>query len=1118
MDMRRLYSGPRLLVGAAVGLTAAVAFGLAATAFAAKQPPQSPLKVTISPTTAVAGSTNNAFTVKVTAGSSISGQYKLVIPAGWTAPQASNSTLPGYMVIQKLTCSSAGPFPASITGSGPWTVLINFTCGTNKNFSVTYGGSVASSKVTAPQTATSYEFTSESSIPVGSAFQRLTTQPVVTVTPNPVHFEITGLPSSVVAGAANAFTVTARNASNAIVTSYAGAVKFTSSDGGATLPVNYAFTAGDAGSHTFTPGATFVTLGSRSLTVTDISNAGVTGSATTTVGPGPATHLVVSGLADPSTAGAAQSVTVTAKDALNNTATGYTGTIHFTSSDGAATLPANYTFTAGDAGAHTFTGAVTLRTAGSRSVSATDTANASNNGSQTVTVNAGAATHFAVSAPSSATAGSAFSFTATALDQFDNTATGYAGTVHFTSGDGQAVLPADATLTNGTGTFSATLKTAGPRTITATDTANASITGTSNTITVDAAAADHLDVSGPGPVTAGTAFNVTVTARDAFNNTATGYGDTVQFSSSDVIATLPADSTLTAGSDTFSVTLNTVGQQTVVATDTANASITGQANVLVAAGAATHFDVSGLADPSAPGVAQDVTVTAKDASDNTATGYTGTIHFSSSDGGAVLPSDYEFTAGDGGTHSFTGGVTLNSAGSQDVTATDTADSGITGSQSVTVDDTLYVDTVTGADANVGSKAAPLKTINAAVTKTGSFTGVHTLHVAQGSYNEGGGVALVDGIQISGGYAADWTQTGTATTIVGVVQSVLADGDTGVSIDHVMLAPIVPGGVLGASVYGLRAINGSSVTLQTVAITTPNANTGQPGATGGSVPFGDQGQPGQSAIDDSCAAPSGLGGAGGVDFTAGGDGSNGSCGTAFSGSPGSGPGGGNGGFGGLCCSGGNGGTGSSGGIGSAGTNGTGGSPLVDLAADTWLGHAGADGTNGGVGSGGGGGGGGGARDCGVFCFANRGGGGGGGGGGGFGGEGAGGGLPGGGSFGVYLWNSTAVVNGSTLTIGHGGNGGASGLRGNGGAGGPGGFGGSGANGGGHGGSGGSGGPGGPGGHGGGGAGGPSIGIFRGGTSTASGTVGSITLGGGGNGGNSPAGGAATGAPGFTAGVF
>ena len=55
-----------------------------------------------------------------------------------------------------------------------------------------------------------------------------------------------------------------------------------------------------------------------------------------------------------------------------------------------------------------------------------------------LTTVAGPATHFLIGAPASATAGSAFSFTVTALDQFNNTAAGYAGNVHFTSSDGAA--------------------------------------------------------------------------------------------------------------------------------------------------------------------------------------------------------------------------------------------------------------------------------------------------------------------------------------------------------------------------------------------------------------------------------------------------------------------------------------------------------------------------------------------------------------------------------------------------------------------------------------------------------------------------------------------------------
>ena len=45
-------------------------------------------------------------------------------------------------------------------------------------------------------------------------------------------------------------------------------------------------------------------------------------------------------------------LTVVAKDALGNTASGYTGTVHFTSTDSQATLPADYAFAPADGGVH----------------------------------------------------------------------------------------------------------------------------------------------------------------------------------------------------------------------------------------------------------------------------------------------------------------------------------------------------------------------------------------------------------------------------------------------------------------------------------------------------------------------------------------------------------------------------------------------------------------------------------------------------------------------------------------------------------------------------------------------------------------------------------------------
>ena len=101
---------------------------------------------------------------------------------------------------------------------------------------------------------------------------------------------------------------------------------------------------------------------------------------TVTWNPGLPTHMTVSGLASPRTAGTAGTITVAERDAYNNLVPGFHATIHFTSSDPAAVLPANYTFTTADGGVHTFS--VTLKTTGTRSVTATNTAYASITGTQ----------------------------------------------------------------------------------------------------------------------------------------------------------------------------------------------------------------------------------------------------------------------------------------------------------------------------------------------------------------------------------------------------------------------------------------------------------------------------------------------------------------------------------------------------------------------------------------------------------------------------------------------------------------------------------------------------------------------------------------------------------------
>ena len=144
-------------------------------------------------------------------------------------------------------------------------------------------------------------------------------------------------------------------------------------------------------------------------------------------------------------AGAPLDVTVQALDANGNVVPSYRGTVTFSSGDPAgATLPANYTFTAGDAGQHTFASGAALYTAGTWDITATDISSGIT-GSGYVNVIAAPATGFYVAAPVSSGSGAAFDATVYAVDPYGNVDTNYGGTVTWTSTDGDpgVVLPAD---------------------------------------------------------------------------------------------------------------------------------------------------------------------------------------------------------------------------------------------------------------------------------------------------------------------------------------------------------------------------------------------------------------------------------------------------------------------------------------------------------------------------------------------------------------------------------------------------------------------------------------------------------------------------------------------------
>jgi hypothetical protein len=91
--------------------------------------------------------------------------------------------------------------------------------------------------------------------------------------------------------------------------------------------------------------------------------------------PGTAVYFALAAPANV-TAGSPFDITVTAPDPYGNAAVSYQGTVTFSSSDTdpGIVVPADYTFTAADAGVHTFSGGVTLSTPGDQTVTVTDNA------------------------------------------------------------------------------------------------------------------------------------------------------------------------------------------------------------------------------------------------------------------------------------------------------------------------------------------------------------------------------------------------------------------------------------------------------------------------------------------------------------------------------------------------------------------------------------------------------------------------------------------------------------------------------------------------------------------------------------------------------------------------
>jgi CSLREA domain-containing protein len=323
--------------------------------------------------------------------------------------------------------------------------------------------------------------------------------------------------------------------------------------------------------------ASGIDLVTSAITVVGSNTLGPVQSNTYNVG-GSATHFSVS--APPAaTAGTPFSITVTALDAGNNTATGYTGTVSFTESDNgaASSIPGNYTFVSADNGVHTFTNSVTLVTAGAQTVTATDTVTGSITGtSSNIYVSPGTATQvvFKTMPSSTATAGVAFATQPVVAieDQYGNVETSDStDTVTAARGSlGTAALQGASltvTVSNGVATFSG-LSYDKAETLNISATSNQPIpSATSSNIVVSPNIGSQLAVSGyPTTWYAGATAQISVDEVDQYGNVLENFLGPVTVTTSDSAATVTQFSSYYLGVVSYSVVFNTQGPQSITVT------------------------------------------------------------------------------------------------------------------------------------------------------------------------------------------------------------------------------------------------------------------------------------------------------------------------------------------------------------------------------------------------------------------------------------------------------------------------------------------------------------------------------------------------------------------------
>jgi len=516
-----------------------------------------------------------------------------------------------------------------------------------------------------------------------------TAEPQVTVTPGTLNLSqsvLTAADASIASGSSTTFTLTTKDAAGNQLDVGGHSVVFSVSGGVSTGSFSAVVDAGDG---TYSSIFTGIIAGTATTASASVDGSSITSTLPTiTVVPGPFSLIGSTTTASAATVAAGSDITLTlqTRDLAGN-ATATTGlTVVISISGGTSDGSID---TVNDLGGGVYTATFSGETAGTP-VAVQATADGSpvtgTTGSFSVVPGPADMTNsiVTVSAPT-VVSGNPVTVTLFAFDAFNNQLTDTDGGVVFDLGGGTSTGSFGATSAIGNGTYQAVMSGVVSGTV---STLSATYDGSS----VLSAMPSLQVLTGPissitssisisaATIQSGNIVVLTLTAKDINGNLLTSGGASVGFSHFGGTSTGAIGSTLDGGTGIY--TADFVATISGSAT-TINATIGGTPvtttlpSITVIPGPPFTLDVSGHPGGTA-GIAGTFTVRTKDLNGNTVEDYQGTITFTSTDPQAELPADYTYIGADLGTKQFS--ATLKTAGSMTLTATDTSNALVTGTQ------------------------------------------------------------------------------------------------------------------------------------------------------------------------------------------------------------------------------------------------------------------------------------------------------------------------------------------------------------------------------------------------------------------------------------------------------